>query len=125
MLFAHLYSAAIAAPRRSVVSGRSAEGGPSPGRLCRYRVRPGPARLRLRLRWREVLAFLEEETRRGVPGALEVIGTSFLYRLPYEEQPGYGIEAHLGPAMRQVYLAIRPWYGAQASGAPGVPDPGE
>lgn len=60
--------------------------------------------------WRGVLAFLEEESERRVPGAFEVIVTSFLYNLPYEGQPGYGIEAHLGPIMRQKYVELRPWY---------------
>ncbi|MEV7508445.1 hypothetical protein AB0O57_10915 [Streptomyces sp. NPDC091201] len=59
--------------------------------------------------WRAVLAFLEKEFRRRVPGAVEVIGTSFLHRLPYEGQPGFGIAAHLGPAMTRMYLTLRPW----------------
>jgi hypothetical protein len=67
--------------------------------------------------WRRVLAFLEEETRRCAPGAIEVIVTSFLYDLPYKGEPGYGIEAHLGPAMKERYLRLRPWYGAEAAGA--------
>ncbi|KQV08744.1 MULTISPECIES: hypothetical protein [unclassified Kitasatospora] len=67
--------------------------------------------------WLRVLAFLEEETSRRVPGAFEVIVTSFLYNLPYEGQPGYGVEAHLGPAMKEKYLQLRPWYGAEPSGA--------
>ncbi|MFI9235602.1 hypothetical protein [Streptomyces sp. NPDC053079] len=70
--------------------------------------------------WRRVLAFLEEQTRRRVPGAIEVIVTSFLYDLPYEREAGYGIEAHLGPVMKERYLQLRPWYGAEASGAPGT-----
>ncbi|MFE4638795.1 hypothetical protein ACFRJ1_36215 [Streptomyces sp. NPDC056773] len=48
--------------------------------------------------WRQVLAFLEEETQRRVPGAIEVIVTSLLYDLPYRGEPGYGIEEHLGPS---------------------------
>ncbi|MFE4265423.1 hypothetical protein [Streptomyces sp. NPDC056883] len=60
--------------------------------------------------WRRVLAFLEEETRRRVPGAIEVIVTSFLYSLPHQGKPGYGIEEHLGPAMKESYLQLRPWY---------------
>lgn len=60
--------------------------------------------------WRGVLAFLEGESERRVPGAFEVIVTSFLYNLPYEGQPGYGIEAHLGPIMRQKYAELRPGY---------------
>nr|WSX54075.1 hypothetical protein OG409_37265 [Streptomyces sp. NBC_00974] len=71
--------------------------------------------------WRRVLAFLEEETRRRVPGAIEVIVTSFLYNLPYERQPGHGIEAHLGPAMKERYLQLRPWYGTDSPGTTGKP----
>ncbi|MDG4858504.1 hypothetical protein P8605_10125 [Streptomyces sp. T-3] len=59
--------------------------------------------------WRQVLAFLEEETRRGVPGGIEVIVTSFLYSLPWEHQPGYGIATHLGPEMMKRFLQLRPW----------------
>ncbi|MFD5142878.1 hypothetical protein [Streptomyces sp. NPDC058401] len=62
--------------------------------------------------WRGVLDFLEEQTRRRVPGAIEVIVTSFLYDLPYEGEPGYGIAAHLGPAMKERNLQLRPWCGA-------------
>ncbi len=62
--------------------------------------------------WRRVFAFLEEETRRRVPGAIEVIVTSFLNDLPYKGEPGYGIEAHLGPVMKGRYLQLRPWYEA-------------
>lgn len=71
--------------------------------------------------WRGVLAFLEEETRRRVPGAIEVIVTSFLYDLPYKGEPGYGIEAHLGPAMKESYLQLRPWHGAESPDAAGKP----
>ena len=59
--------------------------------------------------WRQVLAFLEEESRRAVPGAYSVIVTSFLDQLPYEGQPGFGIEAHLGPVMTAKYLELRPF----------------
>ncbi|MFD7257966.1 hypothetical protein [Streptomyces sp. NPDC059874] len=71
--------------------------------------------------WRRVLAFLEEETHRRVPGAIEVIVTSFLYDLPYEGEPGYGIEAHLGPTMKEKYLQLRPWYRAENPDATGKP----
>ncbi|MEU6708435.1 hypothetical protein [Streptomyces wuyuanensis] len=64
--------------------------------------------------WQRVLAFLEEETQRRVPGALEVIVTSFLHDLPYPGEPGFGIEVHLGPAMKERYLWLRPWYGVEA-----------
>ncbi|MFB7977626.1 hypothetical protein [Streptomyces vinaceus] len=40
------------------------------------------------LNWRRVLAFLEEETQRRVPGAIEVIVTSFLCDLPHQGEPG-------------------------------------
>ncbi|MEU6988845.1 hypothetical protein ABZ946_36530 [Streptomyces sp. NPDC046324] len=71
--------------------------------------------------WRRVLAFLEEETQRRVPGAIEVIVTSFLYDLPYEGEPGYGVQAHLGPAMKKRYLQLRPWYRAENPDATGKP----
>ncbi|MER7468934.1 hypothetical protein [Streptomyces sp. NPDC097981] len=64
--------------------------------------------------WRRVLAFLEEETRHRAPGAIEVIVTSFFCDLPYKGEPGYGIEAHLGPAMKERYLQLRPWHGQRA-----------
>ncbi|MGW7319293.1 hypothetical protein [Streptomyces sp. NPDC054854] len=60
--------------------------------------------------WRRVLAFLEEETQHRMPGAIEVIVTSFLNDLPYEGDPGHSIEAHLAPAMKKRYLQLRPWY---------------
>ncbi|MGW2401854.1 hypothetical protein ACWCYY_35395 [Kitasatospora sp. NPDC001664] len=66
--------------------------------------------------WRQVLAFLEEETLRCVPGAIEVIVTGFLYNLPFPGRPGYGIEVHLGPVMMERYLRIRPWYGEYPPG---------
>ncbi|MFJ6798125.1 hypothetical protein [Streptomyces sp. NPDC091268] len=72
--------------------------------------------------WRGVLAFLEEETHRRVPGAIEVIVTSFLYDLPCRGEPGYGIEAHLGPAMKERYLQLRPWYREKAPHATEKPE---
>ncbi|CAM5678990.1 hypothetical protein SAVIM338S_07270 [Streptomyces avidinii] len=72
--------------------------------------------------WRRVLAFLEEETRRRVPGAIEVIVTSFLYSLPHQGKPGYGIEEHLGPAMKESYLQLRPWYRAETPDDAGKPE---
>ncbi|MFF3861574.1 hypothetical protein [Streptomyces sp. NPDC002209] len=71
--------------------------------------------------WRRVLAFLEEETQRRVPGAIEVIVTSFLCDLPYEGEPGYGVQAHLGPAMKERYLQLRPWYRAENPDTTGKP----
>lgn len=71
--------------------------------------------------WRRVLAFLEEETRHRAPGAIEVIVTSFLYDLPYKGEPGYGIEAHLGPAMKERYLQLRPWHGSESPDTTGKP----
>ncbi|MFF8262670.1 hypothetical protein [Streptomyces virginiae] len=72
--------------------------------------------------WCVVLAFLEEETRRRVPGAIEVIVTSFLYDLPYEGEPGFGVERHLGPAMKAKYLQLRPWYEAESPVAAAKPE---
>ncbi|MEU8525023.1 MULTISPECIES: hypothetical protein [Streptomyces] len=60
--------------------------------------------------WRQVLAFLEEESRRAVPGAYPVIVTSFLDGLPYQGQSGCGIEAHLGPVMAAKFAELRPWW---------------
>ncbi|WP_418958845.1 hypothetical protein [Streptomyces tritici] len=60
--------------------------------------------------WRAVLAFLEGESRRAVPGAYSVIVTSFLYDLPYEGQPGCGFEVHLGPVMAAKFAELRPWW---------------
>lgn len=71
--------------------------------------------------WRRVLVFLEEETRRRVPGAIEVIVTSFLNDLPYKGEPGYGIETHLGPAMKERYLQLRPWHGSECPDTTGKP----
>ncbi|MGW6981811.1 hypothetical protein ACWGE1_20590 [Streptomyces sp. NPDC054932] len=71
--------------------------------------------------WRQVLAFLEEETQRCAPGAIEVIVTSFLHDLPYPGEAGYGIETHLGPALKGRYLRLRPWYKAKDSGLTGKP----
>ncbi|MEV4940717.1 hypothetical protein [Streptomyces zaomyceticus] len=71
--------------------------------------------------WWQVLTFLEEETQRCAPGGIEVIVTSFLNDLPYPGEAGYGIEAHLGPALKNRYLQLRPWYSAKDSGLTGEP----
>ncbi|MFG2334625.1 hypothetical protein ACGFMM_34170 [Streptomyces sp. NPDC048604] len=66
--------------------------------------------------WRQVLAFLEDESRSAVPGACSVIVTSFLDDLPYEGQPGCGLAAHLGPVMGAKFRELRPWWVALGSG---------
>ncbi|MFJ9557303.1 hypothetical protein ACIRPH_26135 [Nocardiopsis sp. NPDC101807] len=60
------------------------------------------------LDWEGVLGFLEAQSARGVPEADVVIGTSFLYSLPWPEQPGYALVGHLGPVMAESFRQIRP-----------------
>ena len=58
--------------------------------------------------WRRTLAFLEEQSERGVREIDEVIVTSFLDYLPHPGEPGHGIVEHLGPVMRASLAEIRP-----------------
>ncbi|MGC0420011.1 hypothetical protein [Embleya sp. AB8] len=58
--------------------------------------------------WRVTLRFLEEQLRLDVPETAQVITTSFLFNLPWPDQPGYGLVDHLGPAMSAQFAAIRP-----------------
>ncbi|MFJ9428896.1 hypothetical protein ACIRQY_04445 [Streptomyces sp. NPDC101490] len=58
--------------------------------------------------WRRTLAFLEEQSRRGVLGVDEVIVTSFLGDLPSAKEPGHAIVDQLGPLMAARYGRIRP-----------------
>ncbi|MET9625652.1 MULTISPECIES: hypothetical protein [unclassified Streptomyces] len=58
--------------------------------------------------WRRTLAFLEEQSMRGVLGIDEVIVTSFLNDLPYPHEPGHGIVEQLGPVMAAKFVRIRP-----------------
>ncbi|MEW1862547.1 hypothetical protein OG896_36140 [Streptomyces sp. NBC_00669] len=58
--------------------------------------------------WRVTLRFLEEQLRRDVPEVSAVIVTSFLFSLPWPDQPGYGLVDHLGPAMSAQFALIRP-----------------
>ncbi|GAA0976683.1 MULTISPECIES: hypothetical protein [Nocardiopsidaceae] len=60
------------------------------------------------LDWEGVLGFLEEQSARGVPEVDVVIGTSFLYSLPWPGQPGYALVGHLGPVMAERFGRIRP-----------------
>jgi hypothetical protein len=70
--------------------------------LPSYREDDGPDAL-----WRRVIAFLDR--RFGQSQAADtVIGTSFLYSLPWPEQPGYGIVEELGPTLRRVFAEVRP-----------------
>ncbi|MFF2217604.1 hypothetical protein [Streptomyces antibioticus] len=58
--------------------------------------------------WRVTLRFLEEQLRLDVPEVTQVIVTSFLFNLPWPDQPGYGLVNHLGPIMSARFTAIRP-----------------
>ncbi|MFF1510051.1 hypothetical protein [Streptomyces sp. NPDC058326] len=57
--------------------------------------------------WHVTLRFLEEQLRLDVPDVTTVVVTSFLFKLPWPEQPGYGLVDHLGPAMSGRFAAIR------------------
>ncbi|MFD3332629.1 hypothetical protein ACFWV1_08250 [Streptomyces sp. NPDC058700] len=58
--------------------------------------------------WRRTLAFLEEQSCRGVLGVDEVIVTSFLNDLPSPQEPGHAIVHQLGPVMAARFGRIRP-----------------
>ncbi|CAM5229084.1 hypothetical protein [Streptomyces tanashiensis] len=58
--------------------------------------------------WRRTLAFLEEQSARGVLGIDEVIVTSFLGDLPSPQEPGHAIVEQLGPVMAAKFVRIRP-----------------
>ncbi|MFE4304536.1 hypothetical protein ACFRR6_00440 [Streptomyces sp. NPDC056891] len=58
--------------------------------------------------WRRTLAFLEEQSCRGVLGIDEVIVTSFLGDLPSPHEPGHAIVQQLGPVMAAKFVRIRP-----------------
>ncbi|MEU2601432.1 hypothetical protein ABZ669_30635 [Streptomyces hirsutus] len=58
--------------------------------------------------WRVTLRFLEDQLRLDLPQVTEVVVTSFLFSLPWPEQPGYGLVGHLGSAMSARFAAIRP-----------------
>ncbi|MEU9295752.1 hypothetical protein [Streptomyces sp. NPDC048266] len=58
--------------------------------------------------WRRTLAFLEEQSCRGVIGVDEVIVTSFLGDLPSPQEPGHAIVHQLGPVMAAKFVRIRP-----------------
>ncbi|MET8810317.1 hypothetical protein [Streptomyces sp. NPDC004546] len=58
--------------------------------------------------WRVTLQFLEEQLRLDLPEVSQVVSTSFLFNLPWPDQPGYGLVDHLGPAMSARFAAIRP-----------------
>ncbi|MEU0398628.1 hypothetical protein ABZ208_39065 [Streptomyces sp. NPDC006208] len=58
--------------------------------------------------WRVTLRFLEEQLRLDIPEVTEVIVTSFLFSLPWPDQPGYGLVNHLGPTMSARFAVIRP-----------------
>ncbi|MFI0984270.1 hypothetical protein [Streptomyces exfoliatus] len=58
--------------------------------------------------WRRTLAFLEEQSCRGILGIDEVIVTSFLGDLPSPHEPGHAIVQQLGPVMAAKFVRIRP-----------------
>ncbi|MFJ4851469.1 MULTISPECIES: hypothetical protein [unclassified Streptomyces] len=58
--------------------------------------------------WRVTLRFLEEQLRLDAPEVTQVIVTSFLFSLPWPDQPGYGLVNHLGLTMSARFAAIRP-----------------
>ncbi|MFF0766120.1 hypothetical protein ACFYWH_39930 [Streptomyces sp. NPDC003737] len=58
--------------------------------------------------WRVTLRFLEEQLQLDVPEVTQVVTSSFLFNLPWPDQPGYGLVDHLGPAMGARFAAIRP-----------------
>lgn len=58
--------------------------------------------------WRRTLAFLEEQSARGVSGIDEVIDTSFLEYLPFPGKPGHAIVEELGPVMAAKFARVRP-----------------
>lgn len=57
--------------------------------------------------WRDVLAFLEDEYEGSSYDAQAVIEQSFVENLPYDGEPGYGIEQHLGPKLAAIYRSQR------------------
>jgi hypothetical protein len=66
-----------------------------------YRDDPGPDAL-----WRRTIAFLENRLGRSKE-ADTVIGTSFLYSLPWPAGPGYEIVEELGPKLRRMFSEVR------------------
>ncbi|MFJ7775884.1 hypothetical protein [Streptomyces yangpuensis] len=58
--------------------------------------------------WRVTLGFLEEQLRLDVPEVGRVVTTSFLFNLPWPDQPGHGLVDRLGPALGARFAAIRP-----------------
>jgi hypothetical protein len=67
-----------------------------------YRDDPGPDAV-----WRRTIAFLESRQGRSTE-ADTVIGTSFLFSLPWPDTPGHGIVEELGPRLRRAFSAVRP-----------------
>lgn len=61
-----------------------------------------------RLDWRAVLDFLNERLRSGDEAAKTVIGTSFLYQLPWPEQEGHGIVEELDDELARLFEVARP-----------------
>jgi hypothetical protein len=66
-----------------------------------YREDPSPDAL-----WRRTIAFLESRLGQSAK-ADTVIGTSFLYSLPWPGTPGYGIVEELGPKLRYMFSQVR------------------
>jgi hypothetical protein len=59
------------------------------------------------LDWKGALDYLEEQMTSGGPEVREVIVTSFLWYMPYPEQPGHGLAQELGPVMSGRLLEMR------------------
>jgi len=56
--------------------------------------------------WRSTLAFLEEQFALGDEDVQNVIFLSFIYPLPFADEPGHGIVAHLGPTMAERHRSL-------------------
>ncbi|WP_027342833.1 DUF7674 family protein [Hamadaea tsunoensis] len=60
------------------------------------------------LDWRRFLAFLDKHVGQGDKEVNVVIGTSFLWRLPWPTEPGYGLVDELPPRLHEMWSRIRP-----------------
>ncbi|MCD5317201.1 hypothetical protein [Kineosporia babensis] len=58
--------------------------------------------------WRQQLEFLDEHVDRWGEEVLTVIGTSFLWRLPFPGQPGYRLAGQLPVRLRALFDQVRP-----------------
>lgn len=60
------------------------------------------------LDWRAMLDFLNGRLRSGDEAERTVIGTSFLYQLPWPEQEGHGIVDELDDELARLFRVARP-----------------